>query len=255
MNCQAIASPPGSGGPQVLVVQPDPSCPLDRLETWLRDEGIEIKVIRPFHQDILPDVVEEDALIVLGGEMSSLDDHLYSWLAGIRGLFTDAESRRKPALGICLGAQLMSQAFGGTVARGEQGLEAGVVRVSWRPEVDDDALFGGLPDPLFVGSFHGDMIEVLPPSAVWLGSTAIYPHQAFRVGETSWGVQFHPELSSTGYRSWRSLVTGSDPLTVERADQGMADFEKHHDLVAAHTRMIAQRFARLINSAAAMPSA
>ena len=255
MNSHTVASPVDSGGRRVLVVQPDPSCPLDRLETWLRDEGIEIKVVRPFHRDILPDVVEEDALIVLGGEMSSLDDHLYSWLAGIRRLFTDAESRRKPALGICLGAQLMSQAFGGTVARGEQGLEAGVVRVSWRPEADDDALFGGLPDPLFVGSFHGDMIEVLPPSAVWLGSTAIYPHQAFRVGETSWGVQFHPELSSTGYRSWRSLVTGSDPLTVERADQGMIDFEQHHDLVAAHTRMIAQRFARLINSAAAVPSA
>lgn len=244
----------GSGGPRVLVIQPDPYCPMDRFGSRLNDDGIASRTIRPFDGDVIPETVEEDALVVLGGDMSSLDDHLYSWLADIRRLFAGAATRGKPSLGICLGGQLMTQAFGGTVARGDRGLEAGVVRVSWRPEAADDLLIGGMPDPFLVGSMHGDMIDKLPPSAIWLGMTELYPHQAFRVGGLSWGVQFHPELSRAGYRKWLSLVNADDTVAVERADRGMTDFEQYDDLVAAHTEVLAHRFTSLVRSTAARNS-
>jgi GMP synthase (glutamine-hydrolysing) len=234
--------------PQILVIQPDPSCPLDRFGQWVSDEGLTVQMVRPFDHDAIPQSVEEDALVVLGGDMSSLDDHLYDWLPEIRRLFVNAAASRKPALGICLGGQIMAQAFGGTVARGDQGLEAGVVQVSWRPEAGDDLLVGGLPDPYLVGTMHGDVITALPPSAVWLGTTALYPHQAFRVGDTSWGVQFHPELSRTGYQRWLALVNEKDTLAVERASQGMTSFEQHDDEVAAHTETLVRRFADLVRS-------
>jgi GMP synthase (glutamine-hydrolysing) len=242
----------GAGKPRVLVIQPDQACPLDRFGRWLSEDGFIIRMVRPFDHDIVPDTVEEDALVVLGGDMSSMDDHLYDWLARIRKLFVDAADRGKPALGICLGAQLMAQAFGGTIARGRQGLEAGVVRVSWRPEALGDSLVGDLPDPFLVGAMHGDMIETLPPAAVWLGTTRLYPHQAFRVGETSWGVQFHPELSPAGYRSWLALVDEDDTVAVERSAQGMTGFEQHDQEVAAHTERLARRFAAHVRSASSV---
>jgi GMP synthase (glutamine-hydrolysing) len=182
--------------------------------------------------------------------MSSLDDHVYSWLSDIRCLITDAASQRKPTLGICLGAQLMAQAFGGNVTRGDQGLEAGVVRVSLRPEAAEDPLMAGLPDPFLVGAMHGDMIAQLPDSAVWLGMTTQYPHQAFRVGDASWGVQFHPELSPAVYRQWLSLVNGNDTISVERAGRGMKEFEKQDRTVVVHTESLARRFAELVRGAA-----
>ena len=239
---------------RALVIQPDAFCPLDRFGPWLREEGITLRVIQPYNGDILPESVQEDALVVLGGDMSSLDDHVYSWLSDIRRLITDAAGQQKPTLGICLGAQLMAQAFGGTVTRGDQGLEAGVVRVSLRPEAAEDPLMTGLPDPFLVGAMHGDIIAQLPDSAVWLGMTTQYPHQAFRVGDVSWGVQFHPELSPTGYRQWLSLVDGNDPLALERAVHGMKEFEKQDQTVAVHTENLARRFAELVRAAAFLPA-
>ena len=44
----------------------------------------------------------------------------------------------------------------------------------------------------------------------------MYPHQAFRVGASAWGVQFHPEVSLPTFRAWaedspRSTRTRSRP--------------------------------------------
>lgn len=136
-----------SGGLQALVIQPDPDCPIDRIGPWLHNEGITTRTIQPFRGELIPEVFQEDALVVLGGNMSSLDDHAYSWLSDIRRILADAASRAKPTLGICLGAQLMAQAFGGTVTKGDQGLEAGVAEVSLRAEAAEDQLMAGLPDP------------------------------------------------------------------------------------------------------------
>ncbi|WP_284762084.1 type 1 glutamine amidotransferase [Arthrobacter sp. efr-133-R2A-63] len=238
----------GTGSIEVLVIQPDPHCPLDRFASWLSDEGITARVVQPFNHDTIPHKIEEDALVVLGGDMSSLDDHVYSWLADIRNLIVDASGNRKPTLGICLGAQLMAQAFGGTVTRGDQGLEAGVVRVDWQAAAAKDQLVGGLPRPFLAGSMHGDVIAQLPPSAVWLGMSDQYPHQVFRMGDMSWGVQFHPELSPDSYRQWLTLVDDNDPLALQRAGQGMSELEQQDETVTAHTEALARRFSGLVRA-------
>ncbi|WP_284976718.1 type 1 glutamine amidotransferase [Arthrobacter sp. efr-133-TYG-104] len=237
---------PDTEGLQALVIQPDPYCPIDRLGPWLHDEGITTRTIQPFKGEVIPDSIQQDALVVLGGDMSSLDDHVYPWLSDIRRVVADAASRRKPTLGICLGAQLMAQTFGGTVTKGDRGLEAGVAQISWRAEAAQDQLMAGLPDPFFAGAMHRDMISQLPASAVWLGVTAQYPYQAFRVGEMSWGVQFHPELSPAVYRQWLTLINQTDVVTKERADRGMKAFENQDRIVREHTEALARRFAYLV---------
>ena len=184
---------PSSGACRhVLVVQPDPVAPLFRAEAWLREEGVEWTTVRPFAGDRVPDRLELDGLVVLGGSMSSLDGALYPWLEDIRALQRAAAAQGKPSLGICLGAQLMAQAFGGATAKGDCGLEAGVAWVDWLPTASEDPVLSGLAGPFPTGTMHGDMVAVLPQDAVLLGTGPVYPHQAFRVGATSWGVQFHP---------------------------------------------------------------
>ena len=230
---------------RVLAVQPDASCTLDRFGPWLAEEGLDIRVVAPCAGDPVPGELHEDGLIVLGGDMSAIDDSSYPWLEDIRRLYREAVSLGRPTLGICLGGQLLAQSLGGMVTRGDQGLEVGVVHVRLRSEAAEDALVGCLPQRFPVGAFHRDMIASLPPDAVWLGESRMYPHQIFRIG-TAWGVQFHPELSPIGYGAWLPLLGDEDPESVERALQGVRNFAEFDSKVASATEALAKSFARLV---------
>jgi len=59
----------------------------------------------------------------------------------------------------------------------------------------DDPMFAGIPSRFQALATHEDRIESLPPGAVLLAGNAGTPVQAFRIGPSIWGVQFHPELS------------------------------------------------------------
>ena len=59
-----------------------------------------------------------------------------------------------------------------------------------------DPLFEGLPSPLPVLATHEDRVETLPPGSLLLAGNDSAPIQAFRAGETVWGVQFHPEATT-----------------------------------------------------------
>ena len=49
---------------------------------------------------------------------------------------------------------------------------------------------------------HHDSITKLPPGAVHLATSESCRVQAFRLGATAWGVQFHPEASATRLAEW-----------------------------------------------------
>ncbi|RZT07708.1 GMP synthase (glutamine-hydrolysing) [Mycobacterium sp. BK558] len=234
---------------RLLVVQPDPKGLLDDFDEWLTARGVRITTIRPHVGDEVPvHLGDADAVLVLGGSMSSLDDAQYPWLERIRALLRDAHHARKPALGICLGGQLMAQAHGGSVSVGANGTEGGLITVRWRHEASGDALLSGLPDPLPVGALHGDAIDVLPPSARWLGQNSRYPHQAFRVGDTSWGLQFHPEVSADSMRMWVSCMDEEEVGVDDDLRRSAALFEHDYPQVRVHTAKLAGRFAGLITS-------
>jgi GMP synthase (glutamine-hydrolysing) len=95
---------------------------------------------------------------------------------------------------------------------------------------------------------HDDMVKTLPETAVWLGHSGMYPHQAFRIGPCAWGVQFHPEVSLAGYREWVSARAGTDPVALRRMGRGAADFQRLDDDVVAGISVLARRFADLVRA-------
>ena len=115
-------------------------------------------------------------------------------------------------------------------------------------QLRDDELMAGLPWPVLQGSMHRDAITELPPGAVWLAESAVYPYQAFRIGERAWGLQFHPEVSPTRYRRWAANIA-EDAETMARVVAGVSQFETHDSVVRAGAFALAGRFGAMLNDA------
>ena len=162
----------------------------------LRGAGAELDERFARRGDPLPALGEHDGIVVLGGEQNALDPVL----AGQATLLRDATARGVPVLGVCLGAQLLAHAHGGEVRKLERR------HLAWPellplPAADGDPVLGALP-PGAAGIHWNEDGFALPPGAVELLRSPAGTGEGFRIGERSWGVQFHPELDEPALEHW-----------------------------------------------------
>jgi GMP synthase-like glutamine amidotransferase len=240
-------------GRRCLVVENDPSDDARRLGDWLVDGGLELVVIRPHAGDALPDDLDGYAgVLVLGGEQDAYPDPdgtpAAPWFPQLERLLRRAVRGRVPTLAVCLGGQLLAAAHAGTVERSPAGPEIGPRLVARRDTADADPLFAGVPFAPDVFQWHRDEITELPAGAVLLAASTHYPHQAFRLGDAAWGIQFHIECDIEMIAEWVSTnldvlaELGLDPIDVlEACDAVMSDVEEVW-------RPFAQRFAAIVLS-------
>jgi GMP synthase (glutamine-hydrolysing) len=119
---------------------------------------------------------------------------------------------KKPLLGICYGAQLMADFYGGTVARSEK-REYGKATLVLGS--DDDPFWNSIPERSQVWMSHGDTITELPDRFEVLAGTESIPVAAFRsrpavLEAAVYGIQFHPEVyhSLEGFQMLKNFVLG-----------------------------------------------
>jgi GMP synthase-like glutamine amidotransferase len=207
----------------------------------------------------LPDVEGYDNVVVLGSSASVYEttDWITEELEWLRKV-------RRPVLGICFGAQLLSASFGGSVERSP------VYEIGWvtvepvapelasqdePPRAERATLAGegrtAVPAPVISRGpwfqFHGDRC-VLPPEARLLAQDPVGP-QAFLLG-AHLGVQFHPEVDTSQLRRWlehggREVVerTGNDPEallaeTARREPEARARAQELVDSYVQYTRRV-----------------
>jgi anthranilate synthase/aminodeoxychorismate synthase-like glutamine amidotransferase len=115
---------------------------------------------------------------------------------------------RTPILGVCLGHQALSIAFGGRVERASRPMHGKVSRVVH----DGSTLFAGIEQPFDAGRYHS---LVIPPDAVPAGFrvTATVVEDGTIMGiqhdrEPVFGVQFHPEsvLTAVGQHLLKNFL-------------------------------------------------
>ncbi|GAA4700451.1 type 1 glutamine amidotransferase [Phytohabitans rumicis] len=211
-----------------LVIENDPSDDPRRLGEWLTEAGLRLDVLRPYAGDALPpDLDGYAALVVLGGEQSAYPPRA-PWFDDVEALLRKATRHGVPTLGVCLGAQLLATAHGGVVERSAAGPEIGPALVGRRDAAESDLLFRYVPLAPDVLQWHLDEIVELPAGAVLLAASTRYPHQAFRLGERAWGLQFHIECDTAMIADWaRSAPEGYEAEDVIAAcDAVMVDVEE-----------------------------
>uniref|UniRef100_UPI0040473891 glutamine-hydrolyzing GMP synthase n=1 Tax=Roseivirga sp. TaxID=1964215 RepID=UPI0040473891 len=154
--------------------------------------------IHPFNH--IPEITDDIKGIILSGSPCSVRD------AGSPDLDLGQFRGKIPLLGVCYGAQLMAQKFGGNVLPSEI-REYGRAKLS---HVDGhDHLLKEISLGSQVWMSHGDTISVLPDNFQIIASTPSVKVAAFKIkDETTYGIQFHPEVthSTEGKELLRNFV-------------------------------------------------
>jgi GMP synthase (glutamine-hydrolysing) len=165
-------------------------------------------------------------LIVMGGPMSAHDTAEHAFLIELMALIRGFGVAERPVLGVCLGAQVIARAYDGEVFR-LGGLEAGYVTMQTTPDAAADPLFAGLTGPFSAFHTHYEGVRNIPGATV-LATGGMSAVQAFRVGPTTYGVQFHPEATIDIARDWvrkfGAVFCRDEPRLITDLDQDFAAY-------------------------------
>jgi GMP synthase (glutamine-hydrolysing) len=189
--------------PRALHIQNEASGPARLFVEELEGRGFEVVTIDA-RLDRLPESPDGYAAIVSGGgtaDTHQTDEH--PWLIHEVALLRRAIEAGVPTMGLCLGAQLLTEAAGGTVYRCDPP-EVGWFEVEAGPEAAADPVISALPPRFMAMQWHLYACR-LPGAAVELARNTTCV-QALRIGEAAWGTQFHIETTREILVSWADMA-------------------------------------------------
>ena len=181
----------------VAIFRASPSEGPAYFATYLERRSIPSQVVALDEGGAVPrDPRPFSGLVFMGGAMSVNDD--LPWIPQVLELIREAVRKDVPVLGHCLGGQLMSRAFGGTVRVNScKEIGWGEVRVADNGVARE--WLGGL-QAFETFQWHGETFSI-PPGATRVLEGEHCPNQAFALGR-HFGMQCHVEMTADLVRSW-----------------------------------------------------
>lgn len=183
----------------------------------LADRGHRIEYCYLWENEDLPTPASVDAWISMGGPMSARDAAELPWIAAEQELLAALHEQKTPILGVCLGAQQIGAALGGSVERSPER------EIGWFPIQADPrwSAFIDAPTPPAVLHWHGEMVRP-PAGSIPLATSAGCPQQGFFFADQpTLGLQFHVEMDP---RSLNAIIAASsEELAVHRGEPWVTD--------------------------------
>lgn len=187
----------------LILVRHGDDPPDDRVVTFAVENGFNPVIRKPFKGESLGDPLcepgpEVAGTVIYGGPFNVFDEDLHPFLKDEARWIRACMDRGLPILGICQGAQQIARLLGAEVgpAPGEPH------EFGYYPIIPTDQARDFLPDTLHMVQAHFHTFA-LPQGAVHLATSPLFANQAFRVGDTVYGLQFHPEVTIEGFRRWQ----------------------------------------------------
>ena len=170
----------------------------------------EVIICRLFLGETIPKLVDKDLLLVMGGPMgiADINNPNYPWLLEEIDLIKFALENQFKVVGVCLGAQLLAYAAGGSVQpMMELCPDINKLEVGWAP-----IYFNNLHHPLNLFNdsrldvlhWHSDRI-ILPTGAQLIASSDVCNEQLFSIDRYAYGLQFHVEIEEEMLYQWINL--------------------------------------------------
>lgn len=182
----------------IIVFQHHDQAGPGRLGATLRDHGFALDIRRP---DLNPgnaargvpsDLDNIEGLVILGGAPNVIDIAQYQWMQEEVAFIKRCHEAQLPVIGICLGAQLIAHALGGSVGPRTSPL-LGFDTVSITIPGQTETMLAGIAwhHPSFFSCGHE--IKTLPPGATLLAGTKTTPVQTFKAGLRTYAFAQHFE--------------------------------------------------------------
>ena len=189
---------------------------------FMKEDNIQLDTIELDENEKIPNLDKYDAMIVMGGPMDTWQEKTYPWLKQEKeNIHNFVSIKKKPYLGLCLGAQLLSEAIGGKV-RKMKTPEIGVLNVSIN---NDQSIFSGLDKNLKALQWHSYEVCDLPSNAKLLASSQVCNVQAFSV-EKAFGLQFHVEQTNETVPQWACVPEYKLALENTLGQNALEKFKK-----------------------------
>lgn len=170
------------------------------ISQWCREKGHSLTGTQLYNHEAVPPLNQVDLLLIMGGPMNIYEEEKYPWLKYEKRLIKEAIQKHKAVLGICLGAQLITEVLGGRVTRNRE-REIGWFDVDFSREAKSYKVFEGFPERLKVFHWHGDTFSKLGEGAVSIACSEGCSNQGFIYGDRVIGFQFHLECTESGIAS------------------------------------------------------
>ncbi len=215
------------------------------LGTFLAQKGFLSQTIEAWDGEPFPEELSGiEAVVSLGGPMNVYEEKQHPFLKQDHRFIQKVLQEGVPFLGICLGAQLLAKASGARVSRAMEE-EIGFFPIRLTGEGAQDPFFQGVPLELDVFQWHGDTFDI-PSGGVWLARGGC-PHQAFRVGQCAYGLQFHVEITGKNIREWAEAYWDLEaPGYLNRKDAMLFRYEQIKENFHRAGEQIYNNFSKII---------
>ena len=196
---------------------------------WAQERGHQVTTTKVYENETLPESVDDiDFLIVMGGPQSPDEDReafpYYDPQAEIQ-LIQKAIKADRYIVGVCLGAQLLSVAYGAEYEHSPE-REIGVFPITLTEAGLKDEHVKVLGPTLITGHWHGDM-PGLSEDAVVLATSQGCPRQIIRFGSKHYAFQAHLEFDSEAV----DLLIAADGEDVLEEQSQNLDFVQQPDVI------------------------
>jgi len=189
---------------------------------FMKEDNIQLDTVELDENEKIPNLDKYDAMIVMGGPMDTWQEKIFPWLKMEKeNIHNFVSIKKNPYLGLCLGAQLLSEAVGGKV-RKMKIPEIGVLDISIN---NDKSIFNGLNKNLKALQWHSYEVCNLPENAKILASSSVCGVQAFSI-EKAFGLQFHVEQTNETVPQWACVPEYKSALESTLGKNALEKFQK-----------------------------